>query len=54
MNSTLQEAKSDDENEEIEVRCKKCRCVLHSDNAKDVGYCLPCFAEMMSEDEEDD
>lgn len=43
-----------DEYEEPEVKCIKCKCILHGDNAKDVGYCIPCFNEMMVESDEED
>jgi len=32
--------------------CRNCGCELRDKNSKDVGYCLPCFAEMMSDEEE--
>jgi hypothetical protein len=44
-----------DEYEEAEVKCRnpKCKEILHGKNAKDVGYCLDCFNEMMADDEEE-
>lgn len=36
-------------------RCRSCRKILVGKNAIDVGYCLPCYAIMMSDfDDEDD
>lgn len=32
--------------------CRRCKCLLTDKNSQDVGYCLPCFAEMMSDEEE--
>jgi hypothetical protein len=34
------------------VKCRKCKVMLRDRNAKDVGYCLSCFAELMSDEEE--
>lgn len=36
------------------IRCRKCRKPLYGKNAQDVGYCLDCFAIMMSDDDEEE
>lgn len=50
-----QSKQTKEEYEEPKVKCRnpRCKTVLHGKNEKDVGYCLPCFAEMMSDDEEE-
>lgn len=37
-------------------KCRECGTRLSDKNAREVGYCIPCFAMMMAdpEDEEDD
>ena len=42
------------EYQEKEVRCTRCKKLLHDKNSKNVGQCLACFAEMMSDDDEDE
>lgn len=50
-----EQEKLTDEYEPKPVKCRnpRCKTILHGKNEKDVGYCLPCFAEMMSDDEEE-
>lgn len=46
--------KKPDEYQPTPVKCRnpRCKTMLHGKNEKDVGYCLPCFAVMMSDEEE--
>lgn len=43
-----------DEYQEPVVKCRNsgCKTVLKGKYEKDVGYCLSCFIEMMSDEEE--
>lgn len=46
--------KTENEPEYKAVHCRSCNRELYGKNARDVGYCLDCFAIMMSDDEEED
>jgi hypothetical protein len=35
-------------------KCRECGTQLFGKNAIDVGYCIPCFNIMMSDDEEEE
>ena|ERR1041384_5318507 len=42
------------EYQEKEVRCTRCKKVLHDKNSKNVGQCFECFAEIMSDDDDEE